>query len=158
MPSLTHEVSYKDVATLCDTETEQINKHYHVVTICPRGQRLITDLVDEIRDDHLRQAIRNILTHSGNTYVQQVSQFLPRDGTEIVQWKAGDMHLEVDGGKQHHSNSSAGDCGDGCTLDSQLRKAPMSENQRVVAYDVQNVNNTRHYHWINHLVSTSQRG
>ena len=57
MPSLTYEVSHEDVTALRNTDTEQINKHDHVMTVGTRGQSLVTDLVDEEGDNHLRKTI-----------------------------------------------------------------------------------------------------
>ena len=84
MASLAHKVSHKDVTALRNTETEQIDEHDHIVAVGTRGECLIADLIDEIGDDHLRETIRDILTHTRDADVQQISQLLPGDGTEIV--------------------------------------------------------------------------
>ena len=50
MPSLSYEVSHKDISTLRNTDAEQINKHDHVMAVGTCGQSLVTDLVDEEGD------------------------------------------------------------------------------------------------------------
>ena len=82
-----------------------------------RSQGLVADLVDEIRDHHLRQAIGNVLAHGGNADVKQVLQFLPWDGTEIAQGEAWNVYPEVDDSQQHHRDGSADGRSYGSTLD-----------------------------------------
>ena len=155
---LADQVTHENVATLCDAQTEQIDEHNHVVTVGSGSQCLVANLVDEEGDDHLRQTIGNVLAHGRYADVQQVSQFLPGDGTEIVQRETGDVYAEVDDGQQYHGDSATGGRGNGSTLDAQLRTAPVTEDERIVAQDVQYIDNARDYHWIDDLVSTAQRG
>ena len=97
MSPLAHEVPYENVTALCDAETEEVDEHDHVVAVGSGSKRFVTDLVDEICDDYLRQTIRDVLTHGRDADVQQIPQFLPRDGTEISQREAGDMYLKMNG-------------------------------------------------------------
>ncbi len=81
---LTDQMTHQNVTSLGDAQTEQIDEHNHVVAVCSGGQCLVANLVDEEGDDHLRQTIGNVLAHGRYADVQQVPQFLPGDGTEIV--------------------------------------------------------------------------
>ena len=75
-----------------------------------------------------------------------------------MQRELGDVLPEVDDGQQHHRNGTAGGCGDSSTLDTQLWTAPVTEDESVVAYDVQHVDDTSYHHRIDDLVGTAQRG
>ena len=90
--------------------------------------------------------------------MQKKAEFAPRDRTEIFKRELGYMFLEMDDGQQHHGYGTTGCSGNGCTLNTHLRTAPMSENKGIVTEDVQNIGDARHHHRINHLVCTSQRG
>ena len=65
------------------------------------------------------------------------------------------MDAEVDDGQQHHSHGTADGSGNGCSLDTQLRTAPMAEDEGVVANDIQHVDNTCDNHRIDDLVGTA---
>ena len=158
MASLSDEVPHQDVAALRDAEAEQIDKHDHVGTVGPGCQGLVANLIYKIGDNHLRQTVRDILAHGRDADIQQVLQFLPRHGTEIVQRELWDMLPEMDNRQQHHCNGTTGSRGNGSTLDTQLRTAPMAEDKGIVAEDVQHIDNTCHHHRIDHLVGTTQRG
>ena len=67
------------------------------------------------------------------------------------------MLLEMNDGEQHHGNCTATGCGDGSTFDTKLRTTPMTEDQRIVAKDIEHVDDTRDNHRPNHLVGTTQR-
>lgn len=156
MTPLAHEMTYENVSSLRDTDTEQIDKHDHVVAVGTCRQCLVADLVDEIGDDHLREAVADILAHGRYANLQQVPQFLPGDGNEVVKREATDMNTEVDDSKQQHGDSAAGCCGNGGTFDTQLRTSPVTEDKSIVSQDVQYVDNARNCHRPNHLVGTSQ--
>ena len=130
---LTDKMPHENVAALCDAQTEEIDEHNHVVAVGSGGQRLVANLVDEESDDYLRQAVGDVLAHGWYADVQQVSQLLPGDRAEIVDGEAGYMHAEVDDGQQNHGDGPAGSSGDGCTLNAQLRTAPVTEDECIVA-------------------------
>ena len=158
MAPLTNEMPHENVAALRDAHTEEIDKHNHVIAIGARSQSLVADLIDEIGDDHLRETVADVLTHGRNADLQQISELLPGHRTEIAQRELRDMHAEMDDSQQHHRDGTARGSGNGRTLDTQLRTAPMAEDQRIVTQDVQHVHDTRHRHGPYHLVGTTQRG
>ena len=155
MSLLTHKMPHQDAAALCNADTKQEYERNHVEAVGAGCQSLVADLIYKIGDHHLRQAVGDILAHGRHADLQQVAQFLPGHRTEIAQWETWDMHLEMDGGEQHHSHGPARCSSDGGTLYTQLRTPPSSEYQGIVAYDVQHVYDTRHHHGIYHLVGTT---
>ena len=158
MTLLTYQMAHEDVTALRDAEAEQIHEHAHVMTVGARCQRLVADLVDEEGNHHLRQTVADVLAHGGDADLEQVPQLLPGHRTEIAEREPRDMHLEVDGSQQHHRHPTTHGSGDGSTLHTQLRTTPATEDQRVVAHDVQYVHDACHHHRIHHLVGTPQRG
>ena len=60
--------------------------------------------------------------------------------------------------KYHHRYPSGKCCRDSRTFHSQSRHAELTENQRIVTDDIQNIHNYRYHHGINRFVSTTQRG
>ena len=70
MALLTYQVPHQYVPTLRNAQAEQIDKHDHVVAIRPRSQCLIANLIDEERDDHLRQTVRYVFAHRRYTYIK----------------------------------------------------------------------------------------
>ena len=119
--TLADEVSHKDVASLCDADAEEIDEHNHVVAVGSCCQCLVADLVDEEGDDHLREAVGDVLTHGRDADVQQVAQFLPWDGSEVAEWETWNVYLEMNDCKEHHGDGSAGSGGDGGSFYSHRR-------------------------------------
>ena len=156
MTALPDEVAHENVAALRDTEAEEIDEHNHVGAVGAGCQRLVANLVDEEGDDHLRQTVGDVLAHGGNANLEQVTKLLPGHGAEVVEREAGDMYAEVDDGQQHRRNGATGGCGNGSAFDTQLRTAQTTEDEGVVAHDVQHVDDARHHHGIDHLVGTAQ--
>ena len=71
--ALPDEVAHEDVAALRDAEAEEIDEHNHVGAVGAGCQRLVANLVDEERDDHLRQTVGDVLTHGRYADIEQVA-------------------------------------------------------------------------------------
>ena len=87
-----------------------------------------------------------------------MAQFLPRHGPEITEREAVYMLTEMNHAQQHRGHGATGSRSDGGPLDAHLRTAPATEDQGIVAQNVQHIDHTRHHHRIDHLVGTPQRG
>ena len=57
MTTLPHEMPHKDIPTLRDADAEQKDEHDDIGAVSTGSQRLVANLIDEERDDHLRQAV-----------------------------------------------------------------------------------------------------
>ena len=117
MPPLAYEMPHEDIAALRDADAEQIDEHNHVVAVGACGECLVADLIDEIGDDHLRKTIADVLAHGGDTYLQQIPEFLPRHRTEVTEREPSDVDAEMDNRQQYHRDSPARSSSYGRTLD-----------------------------------------
>ena len=61
-----------DGAALCHGDAEQISEHDDVDTIGTGGERFHSQHVDEVGDDDLRRAVRQLFAGGGQAYLHQV--------------------------------------------------------------------------------------
>lgn len=123
-----------------------------------RVARALLPNINKVGDDHLREAVRDVLAGGRKPDFQQVFQLNPRERTEISQGEAGNMLAEQDDEQYNHTNPASKSGGDGRAFRSQCRHSPFTENQGVIADDVHDVHQYGDQHGINGFVGTAQRG
>lgn len=69
---LAYQMPDTDGAALCHGDAEQISEHDDVDTIGTGGERFHSQHVDEVGDDDLRRAVRQLFAGRGQAYLHQV--------------------------------------------------------------------------------------
>lgn len=69
---LAYQMPDTDGAALCHGDAEQISEHDDVDTIGTGGERFHSQHVDEVGDDDLRRAVRQLFAGGGQAYLHQV--------------------------------------------------------------------------------------
>lgn len=153
--SFADEVSDTDGSTLGNGNTEQKYEHDNVHAVGSRSQCFYAEHIDEIGDDELRGIVGNLFSCRGQTDFHQVAEFVPRERSEIGEREARNQSAVHDGQQDNHRHSAAKCCRDGGSFHSQCRQPEFTENQRVVADDVHDVDNECNCHRVDCLVGGS---
>ena len=69
---LAYQMPDTDGSALCHGDAEQISEHDDVDTIGTGGERFHSQHVDEVGDDDLRRAVRQLFAGGGQAYLHQV--------------------------------------------------------------------------------------
>ena len=144
--------------TLRHGDAEQIGKHDDIDTIGACGKSFDAQHIDEEGNHYLRRTVRKLFAGRRESHLHQIFQFYPRERTEIGNGEAVDMLAEQDDEQENHRHATAESGGNGSTFHTQFGKTELPEDEGIVAYNIENVDNNGYQHRVNGFIGTAQGG
>lgn len=143
-----NEMPHYNATALHHAYAKQVDKHNAISTICASCERRVAELIDEIRNCNLRKAITQIFARRRHADFEDVFEFSPRERSKPRQGILVDVFFGVDDAQRQHRNAATNHRGNRRALHAKFWQSKMSEYQRIIAYDVDNIDDNGNAHRI----------